>query len=58
MALLTLTIFMLTSLLSALIGLIFVTAIHPGRDLGNLVSQDKEPGQTPSLVDTFLDLVR
>ncbi|XP_003737125.1 excitatory amino acid transporter [Galendromus occidentalis] len=58
MALLTLSIFMITSLLSALIGLIFVTAIHPGRDFGNVVQYDKEQGQTPTLVDTFLDLVR
>lgn len=61
MALLTLSIFMLTSLISALIGLCFVTAIYPGRDMSGLVGEDtsrQQSQKTPTLTDTFLDLIR
>ncbi|KAK8767357.1 hypothetical protein V5799_005860 [Amblyomma americanum] len=59
MALLTFAIFIGTSFVSALIGLSFVTIIHPGSPelKSELDAQDEVKGSA-QLLDTFLDLVR
>ncbi|KAL1416998.1 hypothetical protein MTO96_027213 [Rhipicephalus appendiculatus] len=59
MALLTLSIFISTSLVGSLIGLVFVTAIHPGNpDLKTGIDVVEEIRGEPQILDTFLDLVR
>lgn len=59
MALLTFAIFIGTSFMSALIGLSFVTMIHPGSpELKSELDVEDEVKANPQLLDTFLDLVR
>lgn len=59
MAFLTVSIFMATSLVSALIGICFVTAIQPGAQERTLIiAAQRTNSETPNLVDTFLDLIR
>ncbi|XP_064456792.1 excitatory amino acid transporter 2-like isoform X2 [Ornithodoros turicata] len=59
MAMITFGIFIGTSFMSALIGLFFVTLIHPGRpDLKSGMEFQDEIKANPKLMDTFLDLVR
>nr|XP_054932738.1 excitatory amino acid transporter-like isoform X2 [Dermacentor andersoni] len=59
MALLTFAIFIGTSFMSALIGLSFVTIIHPGSpELKSELDAEDEVKGSAHLLDTFLDLVR
>lgn len=59
MALLTFAIFIGTSFVSALIGLSFVTIIHPGSpELKSELDVEDEVKASAHLLDTFLDLVR
>ncbi|KAH7963131.1 hypothetical protein HPB52_019653 [Rhipicephalus sanguineus] len=59
MALLTFAIFIGTSFVSALIGLSFVTIIHPGSpELKSELDAEDEVKASAHLLDTFLDLVR
>uniref|UniRef100_A0A023FXJ2 Amino acid transporter n=1 Tax=Amblyomma parvum TaxID=251391 RepID=A0A023FXJ2_AMBPA len=59
MALLTFSIFISTSFVSALIGLCFVTTIHPGSpELKSGLDVQDEVKANPQLMDTFLDLIR
>uniref|UniRef100_A0A131XFP7 Amino acid transporter n=1 Tax=Hyalomma excavatum TaxID=257692 RepID=A0A131XFP7_9ACAR len=59
MALLTLSIFISTSLVASLIGLVFVTTIHPGSpELKSGIDVEDEIRGEPQILDTFLDLVR
>ncbi|KAK8781882.1 hypothetical protein V5799_016775 [Amblyomma americanum] len=59
MALLTFSIFISTSFVSALIGLCFVTTIHPGSpELKSGLDFQDEVKANPQLMDTFLDLIR
>uniref|UniRef100_A0A0K8RMJ4 Amino acid transporter n=1 Tax=Ixodes ricinus TaxID=34613 RepID=A0A0K8RMJ4_IXORI len=59
MAVITFGIFIGTSFMSALIGLSFVTMIHPGSPelKAGLDAEDEIKG-SPRLLDTFLDLIR
>ncbi|EEC20493.1 glutamate transporter, putative [Ixodes scapularis] len=59
MAMITFGIFIGTSFMSALIGLSFVTMIHPGSPelKAGLDAEDEIKG-SPRLLDTFLDLIR
>ncbi|XP_076328024.1 excitatory amino acid transporter 2-like [Tachypleus tridentatus] len=52
--------FILTSLVSALIGLVFVTSIHPGTSAisSSVEASGKTIGSNARLLDTFLDLLR
>lgn len=59
MAILTFAIFIGTSFMSALIGLSFVTLIHPGSpELKSSLEAEDEFRASPQLLDTFLDLIR
>lgn len=59
MALLTFSIFISTSLVGSLVGLVFVTTIHPGNpDLKTGIDVVEEIRGEPQILDTFLDLVR
>ncbi|CAN7997348.1 unnamed protein product [Ixodes hexagonus] len=59
MAMITFGIFIGTSFMSALIGLSFVTMIHPGSpDLKAGLDAEDEIKGSPRLLDTFLDLIR
>ncbi|KAH7965313.1 hypothetical protein HPB49_006058 [Dermacentor silvarum] len=59
MALLTFSIFISTSLVASLIGLVFVTTIHPGSpELKSGIDVEDEIRGEPQILDTFLDLVR
>ncbi|KAG0425737.1 hypothetical protein HPB47_027115 [Ixodes persulcatus] len=59
MAMITFGIFIGTSFMSALIGLSFVTMIHPGSpELKAGLDVEDEIKGSPRLLDTFLDLIR
>ncbi|KAH7961003.1 hypothetical protein HPB52_000738 [Rhipicephalus sanguineus] len=59
MALLTFSIFISTSFVGSLIGLVFVTTVHPGNpDLKSSIDVVEEIRGEPQILDTFLDLVR